>query len=183
MENIESKARKHIRDFIEDVFDDEVQRNKAIPLSDEEIALDTGSEGTLSLEGPWHFVKQLACILKKVTNLIQKVLLVVQAIGDITFVMSFSLILLEIQSTLKTPPSQKTTMKKSSTIVVIITACFYLLCGGFGYDAFVDLTPGNLLIGFGFYEPYWLVDFDGMQKSSRKPIATGYSEFEGVVIA
>ncbi|GKC75341.1 zinc finger BED domain-containing protein RICESLEEPER 2-like protein [Tanacetum coccineum] len=37
-------------DFEEYVFDDEVQRNEAIPLSDEEIALDASSEGTLSLE-------------------------------------------------------------------------------------------------------------------------------------
>ncbi|GKB32572.1 hypothetical protein Tco_0871973 [Tanacetum coccineum] len=38
--------------FSEDVFDDEVQRNEAIPLSDEEIALDASSEGTLSPGGP-----------------------------------------------------------------------------------------------------------------------------------
>nr|GEZ91963.1 zinc finger BED domain-containing protein RICESLEEPER 2 [Tanacetum cinerariifolium] len=41
-------------DFEEDVFYDEVQRNEAIPLSDEEIALDANasSEGTLSPGGP-----------------------------------------------------------------------------------------------------------------------------------
>nr|GEX24086.1 transposase [Tanacetum cinerariifolium] len=41
-------------DFEEDVFDDEMQRNEAIPLSDEEIALDdnASSEGTLSPGGP-----------------------------------------------------------------------------------------------------------------------------------
>nr|GFA39263.1 zinc finger BED domain-containing protein RICESLEEPER 2 [Tanacetum cinerariifolium] len=41
-------------DFEEDVFDDEVQRNEAIPLSDEEIALDANgsSECTMSPEGP-----------------------------------------------------------------------------------------------------------------------------------
>nr|GEU96459.1 zinc finger BED domain-containing protein RICESLEEPER 2 [Tanacetum cinerariifolium] len=39
-------------DFEEDVFDDEVKRNEAIPLSDEEIALDASSEGTLSSGGP-----------------------------------------------------------------------------------------------------------------------------------
>nr|GEW60665.1 probable amino acid permease 7 isoform X2 [Tanacetum cinerariifolium] len=65
----------------------------------------------------------------------------------------------ERHRSLKTPPSQTTTMKKTSTIVVIITACFYLLCGGSGYASFGDLTLGNLLIGFGFYEQYWLVDF------------------------
>nr|GEZ09852.1 zinc finger BED domain-containing protein RICESLEEPER 2-like [Tanacetum cinerariifolium] len=37
-------------DFEEYVFDDEVQRNEAIPLSDEEITLDASNEGTLSLE-------------------------------------------------------------------------------------------------------------------------------------
>nr|GFC17355.1 zinc finger BED domain-containing protein RICESLEEPER 2-like [Tanacetum cinerariifolium] len=35
-------------DFEEDVFDDVMQRNEAILLSDEEIALDASSEGTLS---------------------------------------------------------------------------------------------------------------------------------------
>ncbi|KAI3717943.1 hypothetical protein L1987_69886 [Smallanthus sonchifolius] len=93
------------------------------------------------------------------TSPIQKVWLVAQAIGDIAFSFNFSLILLEIQSTLKSPPSQKVTMKKASTIAILTTTIFYLFCGGFGYAAFGDLTPGNLLTGFGFYEPYWLVDF------------------------
>ncbi|GJT13380.1 hypothetical protein Tco_0860422 [Tanacetum coccineum] len=39
-------------DFEEGVFDDEVQQNKAIPLSDEEITLDASSEGTMSSGGP-----------------------------------------------------------------------------------------------------------------------------------
>nr|GEU88352.1 phospholipase-like protein [Tanacetum cinerariifolium] len=43
--------------FEEDVFDDEVQRNEAIPLSDEEIALYASSEGTLSPGGPRDGVK------------------------------------------------------------------------------------------------------------------------------
>ncbi|XP_076934804.1 putative amino acid permease 7 [Bidens hawaiensis] len=89
----------------------------------------------------------------------QKVWLVGQAIGDIAFSFNFSLILLEIQSTLKSPPSQKVTMKKASTIAIFTTTIFYLCCGASGYAAFGDLTPGNLLTGFGFYEPYWLVDF------------------------
>ncbi|GJU52332.1 zinc finger BED domain-containing protein RICESLEEPER 2 [Tanacetum coccineum] len=38
-------------DFEESVFDDEVQQNEAIPLSDEEIALDASSEGTMSPGG------------------------------------------------------------------------------------------------------------------------------------
>nr|GEY36014.1 zinc finger BED domain-containing protein RICESLEEPER 3 [Tanacetum cinerariifolium] len=49
-------------DFEEDVFDDEVQRNEAISLSDEEIALDANasSEGTLSPGGPRF--RALCCI-------------------------------------------------------------------------------------------------------------------------
>ncbi|GJY90792.1 zinc finger BED domain-containing protein RICESLEEPER 2 [Tanacetum coccineum] len=39
-------------DFEEYVFDDEVQRNEVIPLSDKEIALDVSSEGTMSPGGP-----------------------------------------------------------------------------------------------------------------------------------
>ncbi|GFY89855.1 amino acid permease 2 [Actinidia rufa] len=35
---------------------------------------------------------------------------------------------------------------------------FYLLCGCMGYAAFGDNSPGNLLTGFGFYNPYWLLD-------------------------
>ncbi|XP_071692747.1 probable amino acid permease 7 [Rutidosis leptorrhynchoides] len=93
------------------------------------------------------------------TDPTQKVWLVAQAIGDIAFAFNFSLILLEIQSSLKSPPSQKVTMKKASTIAIATTTIFYFFCGASGYAAFGDSTPGNLLTGFGFYEPYWLVDF------------------------
>ncbi|GJS95551.1 zinc finger BED domain-containing protein RICESLEEPER 2 [Tanacetum coccineum] len=58
-DHLDAKERKQDKcpleiplDFEEDVFDDEVQQNEAIPLSDEEIALDASSEGTLSLGGP-----------------------------------------------------------------------------------------------------------------------------------
>lgn len=49
-------------------------------------------------------------------------------------------------------------MKKASVVGLGITTFFYLCCAGFGYAAFGNSTPGNLLTGFGFYEPYWLVD-------------------------
>ncbi|KAG5550922.1 hypothetical protein RHGRI_009373 [Rhododendron griersonianum] len=88
-----------------------------------------------------------------------KVWLVLQAVGDIAFAYPYSVILLEIQDTLKSPPPERETMKKASTSAIIITTFFYLCCGCFGYAAFGSDTPGNLLTGFGFYEPYWLVDF------------------------
>ncbi|CAI9088130.1 OLC1v1022376C2 [Oldenlandia corymbosa var. corymbosa] len=89
----------------------------------------------------------------------EKVWSVAQALGDIAFSFPFSLYFLEIQDTLRSPPPEKTTMKKASTAAVCITTFFYLCCGGFGYAAFGNSTPGNILTGFGFYEPYWLVDF------------------------
>ncbi|XP_068642050.1 probable amino acid permease 7 [Aristolochia californica] len=89
----------------------------------------------------------------------QKMWTVSQAIGDITFSYPYSIILLEIQDTLKSPPAENRTMKKASMISISITTFFYLCCGCFGYAAFGNETPGNLLTGFGFYEPYWLVDF------------------------
>ncbi|GAB4854050.1 Probable amino acid permease 7 [Ancistrocladus abbreviatus] len=92
-------------------------------------------------------------------TVISKVWLVSQALGDIAFAYPYSLIVLEIQDTLRSPPPESLTMKKASTVAIFITTAFYLLCGGFGYAAFGDDTPGNLLTGFGFYEPYWLIDF------------------------
>ncbi|KAI9187053.1 hypothetical protein LWI28_023820 [Acer negundo] len=90
---------------------------------------------------------------------VEKMWLVSQALGDIAFAYPYTLILIEIQDTLKSPPSENQTMKKASTISSIIITIFYVLCGGFGYAAFGEATPGNLLTGFGFYEPYLLIDF------------------------
>ncbi|KAG9448802.1 hypothetical protein H6P81_008767 [Aristolochia fimbriata] len=90
---------------------------------------------------------------------VQKLWTVSQAIGDIAFAYPYSLILLEIQDTLKTPPAENRTMKNASMISISITTLFYLSCGCLGYAAFGEETPGNLLTGFGFYEPYWLVNF------------------------
>ncbi|KAL3333693.1 hypothetical protein AABB24_033662 [Solanum stoloniferum] len=89
----------------------------------------------------------------------EKVWLVAQALGNIAFAFPFSLVFLEVQDTLKAPPPEKITMKKVSVMASSVTTFFYLCCGGFGYAAFGNSTPGNLLTGFGFYEPYWLVDF------------------------
>ncbi|CAL5334657.1 unnamed protein product [Camellia sinensis] len=96
----------------------------------------------------------------------QKVLLVAQALGDIAFAYPFSIILIEIQNTLKSPPPEKVTMKNASMMATCITTIFYLLCGGFGYAAFGNSAPGNLLTGFGFFEPYWLIDFANVCCSS-----------------
>ncbi|XP_031280443.1 probable amino acid permease 7 [Pistacia vera] len=92
-------------------------------------------------------------------NTADKLWLAFQALGDIAFAYPYAIILLEIQDTLKSPPPENKTMKKASMLAIFITTFFYLCCGCFGYAAFGNDTPGNILTGFGFYEPYWLVDF------------------------
>ncbi|KAI3979969.1 hypothetical protein MKX01_042623 [Papaver californicum] len=64
----------------------------------------------------------------------EKVWRTFQSLGDIVFAYDFSNVLVEIQDTLK-----------SSGIA--------------GYAAFGNDAPGNFLTGFGFYEPFWLIDF------------------------
>ncbi|XP_056164984.1 amino acid permease 3-like [Syzygium oleosum] len=81
-----------------------------------------------------------------------------QALGDIAFAYSYSLILIEIQDTIRSPPSESKTMKKASLVSIAVTTLFYMLCGCMGYASFGDMAPGNLLTGFGFYNPYWMVD-------------------------
>ncbi|KAJ6939205.1 amino acid permease 3 [Populus alba x Populus x berolinensis] len=88
----------------------------------------------------------------------QKIWRSFQALGDIAFAYSYSMILIEIQDTVKAPPTEAKTMKRATLISVAVTTLFYMFCGCFGYAAFGDLSPGNLLTGFGFYNPYWLLD-------------------------
>ncbi|PHT82016.1 hypothetical protein T459_15031 [Capsicum annuum] len=78
----------------------------------------------------------------------QKIWKSFQALGSIAFAYTYSLILIEIQDTLKSPPAEAKTMKKATLVSVAATTVFYMLCGCFGYAAF----------GFGFYNPYWLLD-------------------------
>ena len=63
-----------------------------------------------------------------------------------------------VQDTLRSSPAENTVMKKASLIGVSTTTTFYMLCGCMGYAAFGDEAPDNLLTGFGFYEPFWLLD-------------------------
>ncbi|KAL0004446.1 hypothetical protein SO802_012007 [Lithocarpus litseifolius] len=93
------------------------------------------------------------------SSLANKLWLVFQALGDIAFAYPYSIIVLEIQDTLKSPPPENKTMKRASMVAIFVTTFFYLCCGCFGYVAFGNDTPGNLLTRFGFYEPYWLIDF------------------------
>uniref|UniRef100_A0A2N9IRJ5 Amino acid transporter transmembrane domain-containing protein n=1 Tax=Fagus sylvatica TaxID=28930 RepID=A0A2N9IRJ5_FAGSY len=105
----------------------------------------------------------------------EKVWKTFQAIGDIAFAYAYSTVLIEIQAsdysayqeekdvkekedTLKSSPAENKTMKRASFVGVSTTTMFYVLCGCVGYAAFGNNAPGNFLTGFGFYEPFWLVD-------------------------
>ncbi|KAJ9561154.1 hypothetical protein OSB04_006314 [Centaurea solstitialis] len=80
------------------------------------------------------------------------------ALGDIAFAFSFTFVLIEIQDTLKSSPPENETMKKATTVGIMASAVFYMLCGALGYAAFGIDAPGNFLTGFGFFDPFWLVD-------------------------
>jgi amino acid permease len=89
----------------------------------------------------------------------QKVWRTLQALGNIAFAYSFSNVLIEIQDTIRAPPpSEAAVMKKATAVSIATTTAFYTLCGCMGYAAFGNAAPDNLLTGFGFYEPFWLVD-------------------------
>ncbi|OIW14571.1 hypothetical protein TanjilG_32913 [Lupinus angustifolius] len=89
----------------------------------------------------------------------EKVWRTFQAIGDIAFAYAYSNVLIEIQDTLKSSPAENKVMKRASLIGILTTTLFYVLCGTLGYAAFGNDAPGNFLTGFGFYEPFWLIDF------------------------
>ncbi|KAJ0743757.1 putative amino acid transporter, transmembrane domain-containing protein [Helianthus annuus] len=80
------------------------------------------------------------------------------AVGDIAFAYGFTSILFEIQDTLKSSPPENKVMKTATTIGISASTSFYMLCGLLGYAAFGNDAPGNYLTGFGFYDPFWLVD-------------------------
>uniref|UniRef100_A0A1D1XKS9 Amino acid permease 2 n=1 Tax=Anthurium amnicola TaxID=1678845 RepID=A0A1D1XKS9_9ARAE len=79
-----------------------------------------------------------------------------QALGNIAFAYTYSMLLIEIQDTLKSPPPENKTMKRASMYGIGVTTLFYVSVGCFGYAAFGNSAPGNVLTGF--YEPFWLVD-------------------------
>ena len=64
-----------------------------------------------------------------------------------------------MQDTLRSSPAENKAMKRASFVGVSTTTFFYILCGCLGYAAFGNKAPGDFLTDFGFYEPFWLIDF------------------------
>ena len=65
---------------------------------------------------------------------------------------------LYFQDTLKSSPPENKVMKKANKIAISTMTVFFLMCGCLGYAAFGNKARGNMLTGFGFYEPFWLID-------------------------
>ena len=65
---------------------------------------------------------------------------------------------LYFQDTLKSSLPENKVMKKANTIAISTMTLFFLMCGCLGYAAFGNDARGNMLTGFGFYEPFWLID-------------------------
>jgi len=64
-----------------------------------------------------------------------------------------------LQDTLRSSPAENKAMKRASLVGVSTTTFFYILCGCIGYAAFGNNAPGDFLTDFGFFEPFWLIDF------------------------
>ncbi|WJZ84769.1 hypothetical protein VitviT2T_004360 [Vitis vinifera] len=88
----------------------------------------------------------------------QKMWRMFRAFGDMLICCSYSAVLIEIQDTLKSSKSEIKVMKKVDMMTALIMTFFYLLCACFGYAAFGNNAHGNMLTGFGFFEPFWLID-------------------------
>ncbi|CDP05438.1 unnamed protein product, partial [Coffea canephora] len=80
------------------------------------------------------------------------------ALGNLAFAYGFSEVLIEIQDTLGSSKPENRVMKQASLAGISISTLFYMSCGLLGYAAFGDKAPGNILAGFGFFEPFWLID-------------------------
>ncbi|KAJ1409805.1 Amino acid transporter, transmembrane domain [Sesbania bispinosa] len=86
-----------------------------------------------------------------------KIWRVFSAMGNIALACSYSTVVYDIMDTLKSHPPESKQMKKANVLGITTMTILFLLCAGLGYAAFGDHTPGNILTGFGFYEPFWLV--------------------------
>eukprot|EP00261_Vitis_vinifera_P018269 XP_010648286.1 PREDICTED: amino acid permease 8 isoform X2 [Vitis vinifera] len=88
----------------------------------------------------------------------QKMWRMFTAFGDIAIAYTYTPVLIEVQDTIKSSEPENKVMKKANILSVSATTVFYMMCACFGYAAFGNYAHGNMLTGFGFYEPFWLID-------------------------
>ncbi|KAI5567485.1 hypothetical protein BDE02_13G093200 [Populus trichocarpa] len=108
-----------------------------------------------------------------------KIWQVFQALGNIAFSYTYSMLLLEIQDTLKSPQAENKVMKRVTLYAIGGTALFYTSLGCMGYAAFGADVPGNYLTGF--YKPLWLVDIANLAVIIH--LIVGYQVFAQTIFA
>ena len=59
---------------------------------------------------------------------------------------------------MKSSPPENKVMKMANKVGLSAMTIIFLLCACSGYAAFGSNTPGSILMGSGFKEPFWLVD-------------------------
>ncbi|KAK9946613.1 hypothetical protein M0R45_012068 [Rubus argutus] len=93
-------------------------------------------------------------------SLSEKIWMMFIAIGDIAFACSYSLILFDIQDTLKSSPPENKVMKRAVLVGGLTMTLLFMVSGSLGYAAFGNKTPENLLAGFGdeMTKAFWLLD-------------------------
>ncbi|KAI5567484.1 hypothetical protein BDE02_13G093200 [Populus trichocarpa] len=104
-----------------------------------------------------------------------KIWQVFQALGNIAFSYTYSMLLLEIQS----PQAENKVMKRVTLYAIGGTALFYTSLGCMGYAAFGADVPGNYLTGF--YKPLWLVDIANLAVIIH--LIVGYQVFAQTIFA
>ncbi|KAF0922131.1 hypothetical protein E2562_027754 [Oryza meyeriana var. granulata] len=122
-------------------------------------AIAVGLSLAQTISGPTGKTTISGTVIGVDVDLSHKIWKSLQALGNIAFAYSYSMVLIEIQDTVKSPPAESKTMRKANMLAMPVTTAFYMLCGCLGYAAFGNAAPGNILTGFGFYEPFWLIDF------------------------
>ncbi|KAI9097434.1 hypothetical protein K1719_025205 [Acacia pycnantha] len=93
---------------------------------------------------------------------VEKMWKVFNAMGNVALACSYATVVYDILDTLKSSPPECKQMKKANVSGITAMTALFLACSGLGYAAFGDETPGNILTGFGFYEPVWLVDIGNL---------------------
>ncbi|KAL5071244.1 hypothetical protein RYX36_022131 [Vicia faba] len=80
------------------------------------------------------------------------------ALGNVALASSYSQIAIDIQDSLKSSPPENKVMKMANRVGIFAMTNIFLLCACSGYAAFGSNTPGSILMGSGFKEPFWLID-------------------------
>ncbi|KAL0054435.1 hypothetical protein WJX82_008773 [Trebouxia sp. C0006] len=90
-----------------------------------------------------------------------KVWNVLNGLGSMAFAVQFGIMTLEVQDTIRAPPSEESQMRKSIFSSMFFISGLKLAIGCLGFSAFGQQVPVNILTKsgtVGFFNPDWLID-------------------------